>query len=260
LHKTQLRWSENTATLELLNSSLSLPIYTLRQRIIGSLRSFPRLVLQAPTGSGKSTQVPQILLDAGLAGDGQIIILQPRRLPTRMLAARVAQERNVDLGKEVGYQIRLDNVSDSSTRIRFVTEGVLLRRMVGDPGLKGVSVLIFDEFHERHLYGDVALARALDIQRSIRPDLKIVLMSATLDTALLESYLKPCNVLSSEGRTFPVDIDYLKRELIDELPWELAADALAQAGDSEGDVLIFMPGAYEIAVRSKRSNGPDSMA
>jgi ATP-dependent helicase HrpB len=204
-------------------------------------------VLQAPTGSGKSTQVPQILLDAGLAGDGQIIILQPRRLPTRMLAARVAQERNVDLGKEVGYQIRLDNVSDSSTRIRFVTEGVLLRQMVGDPGLKGVSVLIFDEFHERHLYGDIALARAIDIQRSIRPDLKIVLMSATLDTALLESYLKPCNVLTSEGRTFPVDIDYLKREVIDEPAWELAADALAQAGDDGGDVLIFMPGAYEIA-------------
>jgi ATP-dependent helicase HrpB len=204
-------------------------------------------VLQAPTGSGKSTQVPQILLDAGLAGDGQIIILQPRRLPTRMLAARVAQERNVDLGKEVGYQIRLDNVSDSSTRIRFVTEGVLLRQMVRDPGLKGVSVLIFDEFHERHLYGDIALARAIDIQRSIRPDLKIVLMSATLDTALLESYLKPCNVLTSEGRTFPVDIDYLKREVIDEPAWELAADALAQAGDDGGDVLIFMPGAYEIA-------------
>jgi ATP-dependent helicase HrpB len=204
-------------------------------------------VLQAPTGSGKSTQVPQILLDAGLAGDGQIIILQPRRLPTRMLAARVAQERNVGLGKEVGYQIRLDNVSDSSTRIRFVTEGVLLRQMVGDPGLKGVSVLIFDEFHERHLYGDIALARAIDIQRSIRPDLKIVLMSATLDTALLESYLKPCNVLTSEGRTFPVDIGYLKREVIDEPAWELAADALAQAGDDGGDVLIFMPGAYEIA-------------
>ena len=204
-------------------------------------------MLQAPTGSGKSTQVPQILLDAGLAGDGQIIILQPRRLPTRMLAARVAQERNVDLGKEVGYQIRLDNVSDSSTRIRFVTEGVLLRQMVGDPGLKGVSVLIFDEFHERHLYGDIALARAIDIQRSIRPDLKIVLMSATLDTALLESYLKPCNVLTSEGRTFPVDIDYLKREVIDEPAWELAVDALAQAGDDGGDVLIFMPGAYEIA-------------
>ena len=101
-----------------------------------------------------------------------------------MLAARVAHERNVRLGEAVGYQIRLDNVSTAKTRIRFVTEGVLLRQMVGDPQLAGVTVLIFDEFHERHLYGDIALARALDIQRSIRPDLKIVVMSATLDTDL----------------------------------------------------------------------------
>src|SRR5208283_5354756 len=110
----------------------------------------------------------------------------------------------------------------------------------------GVSVLIFDEFHERHLYGDIALARALDIQRSIRPDLKIVVMSATLDTDLVESHLRPCNVLTSQGRMFPVDIEYLKRETIDEPPWELAADAFAQAREDGGDVLIFMPGAFEI--------------
>ncbi|MBV8351849.1 MAG: ATP-dependent RNA helicase, partial [Verrucomicrobia bacterium] len=224
-----------------------LPIYELQERIIESLQTFPRLILQAPTGSGKSTQVPQILLDKGIAGNGQIIVLQPRRLPTRMLAARVAFERNVRLGEAVGYQIRLDNVSTPNTRIRFVTEGVLLRQMVGDPALNGVSVLIFDEFHERHLYGDIGLARALDIQHSIRPDLKIVVMSATLDTVLVESHLRPCNVLTSQGRTFPVDIEYLKRETIDEPPWELAADAFAQADDDGGDVLIFMPGAFEIA-------------
>ena len=187
-----------------------------------------------------------MLLDEGLAGNGQIIILQPRRLPTRMLAARVAHERNVRLGEEVGYQIRLDNVSTARTRIRFVTEGVLLRQMVGDPRLTGVTVLIFDEFHERHLYGDIALARALEIQASIRPDLKIVVMSATLDTDLLEAHLRPCNVLTSQGRTFPVEIEYLKRETIDEPPWEVAADAFAQAPDDGGDVLIFMPGAFEI--------------
>ncbi|MBV8532438.1 MAG: ATP-dependent helicase HrpB [Verrucomicrobia bacterium] len=224
-----------------------LPIYELQEQIIESLQTCPRLILQAPTGSGKSTQVPQILLDKGIAGKGQIIVLQPRRLPTRMLAARVAFERNVRLGEAVGYQIRLDNVSTPNTRIRFVTEGVLLRQMVGDPALTGVSLLIFDEFHERHLYGDIGLARALDIQRSIRPDLKIVVMSATLDTLLVESHLRPCNVLTSQGRTFPVDIEYLKRETIDEPPWELAADAFAQAEDDGGDVLIFMPGAFEIA-------------
>jgi ATP-dependent helicase HrpB len=224
-----------------------LPIFELEHRIVAALKESPRLVLQAPTGSGKSTQVPQILLDSGLAGTGQIIILQPRRLPTRMLAARVAHERDVRLGDEVGYQIRLDNVSTANTRIRFVTEGVLLRQMVGDPGLGGVSILIFDEFHERHLYGDIALARAIEVQRSTRRDLKIVVMSATLDTGLLESYLRPCNLLTSKGRTFPVDIEYLKREVVDEPPWELAADALSQAEDDGGDVLIFMPGAYEIA-------------
>ncbi|HSZ27767.1 MAG TPA: ATP-dependent helicase HrpB [Chthoniobacterales bacterium] len=224
-----------------------LPIYELRLRIIESLRSLPRLILQAPTGSGKSTQVPQMLLDEGLAGTGQIIVLQPRRLPTRMLAARVAHERNVRLGEEVGYQIRLDNVATAKTRIRFVTEGILLRQMVGDPRLTGVTVLIFDEFHERHLHGDIALARALEIQASIRPDLKIVVMSATLETDLLAPHLRPCNVLTSQGRTFPVEIEYLKRETIDEPPWEIASDAFAHAPDDGGDALIFMPGAYEIA-------------
>src|SRR3984957_14820281 len=183
-----------------------LPIYELRLRIIESLRSLPRLILQAPTGPGKSTQVPQMLLDEGLAGTGQIIVLQPRRLPTRLLAARVAQERNVHLGDEVGYQIRLDNVSTRQTRVRFVTEGVLLRRMVGDPRLGGVTVLIFDEFHELHLYGDIALAPALEIQASIRPDLKIIVMSATLIRDLLEVHLRPCGVLTSQGRIFPVEI------------------------------------------------------
>ncbi len=225
----------------------SLPIFELEKDIINDLTVCPRLILQAPTGSGKSTQVPQIQLDSGLAGLDQIVILQPRRLPTRMLAARVAWERDSELGAEVGYQIRLDNVSSRETRIRFVTEGVLLRQMVSDPELFGVSVLIFDEFHERHLYGDIALARAMEIQMQKRPDLKIVVMSATLDTGLLETYLRPCKTLTSGGRTFPVTIEHLKREVVDEPPWELAVDALTQAQNDGGDVLIFMPGAYEIA-------------
>src|SRR6202047_4928325 len=164
-----------------------------------------------------------------------------------MLAARVAWERDSELGTEVGYQIRLDNISSRETRIRFVTEGVLLRQMVSNPTLPGISVLIFDEFHERHLYGDIALARAMDIQSETRPDLKIVVMSATLDTGLLKEYLAPCRILTSGGRTFPVSIEHLKREIVDEPPGELAIDALTQAENDEGDVLIFMPGAYEIA-------------
>jgi ATP-dependent helicase HrpB len=225
----------------------ALPIFELEDRIIKALAKTPRLILQAPTGSGKSTQVPQILLDHGFSGDGQIVVLQPRRLPTRLLAARIAKERGAILGEEVGYQIRLDNVASSATRIRFVTEGVLLRQMVSNPRLTGISIIIFDEFHERHLYSDIALARALEIQESDRPDLKLVVMSATLETVQLQAYLNPSTLLTSAGRTFPVEIEYLKRQVVDEPPWELAVDALQQADQDEGDVLIFMPGAYEIA-------------
>jgi len=224
-----------------------LPIYELETALVASLRQHSRLVLQAPTGSGKSTQVPQILLDAGLAGDGEIVVLQPRRLATRMLAARVAFERKGRLGDEVGYQIRLDRVCSAKTRIRFVTEGVLLRQMLNDPGLRGIRAIVFDEFHERHLYGDITLARALDLQETRRPDLKLVVMSATLDAGALQKYLAPCEVLTSRGRTFPVDIEYLEKPLGDFPVWDAAAgefDRLAR--ESEGDALVFMPGAYEI--------------
>src|SRR5437773_5602628 len=120
-----------------------LPMYEVEHEIIGSLASTRRLVLQAPTGSGKSTQVPQMLLEHGVLGSGQVVILQPRRLATRLLAARVAWERKVELGSEVGYQIRFEKVSSPGTRIRFVTEGVLLRQIVQDPNLNGISALIF---------------------------------------------------------------------------------------------------------------------
>src|SRR5437867_7234824 len=141
-----------------------LPIYEIEDEIIGRLASTRRLVVSAPTGSGKSTQTPQMLLKHGLLGAGQVVILQPRRLATRLLAARVAWERKTELGHDVGYQIRFENVTSPQTRIRYVTEGVLLRQMVQDPKLSGVSALIFDEFHERHLYGDITLAQALDLQ------------------------------------------------------------------------------------------------
>jgi ATP-dependent helicase HrpB len=228
----------------------SLPIWEIHSQIIESLRTGNRLILSAPTGSGKTTQVPQMLLQAGLLGDGQVVILQPRRLAARLLAARVAQELGVKLGREVGYQIRFENVTSSETKIRFVTEGVLLRQMIDDPQLKGVAVLLFDEFHERHLYGDITLARALDVQESSRPDLKIAVMSATLDADLLAQYLKP-RVLTSEGRTFPVEIKYeTDPSYNDKRPvWEQAADAFGRYVNSggQGDVLVFMPGGFEIS-------------
>jgi ATP-dependent helicase HrpB len=253
-----------------------LPIYEIERDIIARLKTDRRLILSAPTGSGKSTQVPQMLLRHGLLGDGQVVILQPRRLATRLLASRVAHELGVQLGNEVGYQIRFENVTSPQTKIRFVTEGVLLRQMIGDPNLRGVSVLIFDEFHERHLYGDITLARALDLQEQHRPDLNLIVMSATLDAELLEDYLSErrpparrddtearqkhavpeagaprCSVLSSEGRVFPVEMEYAAQPgYTDKRPvWEQAAEAFSHyvGSGGEGDVLVFMPGGYEIS-------------
>jgi ATP-dependent RNA helicase HrpB len=237
-----------------------LPIFELEQSIVANLHEHSRLIIQAPTGSGKSTQVPQILLDHGLLGDGQVVILQPRRLATRLLAARVASERKRRLGDDVGYQIRFENITSPQTRIRFVTEGILLRQLIQDPLLRGISAILFDEFHERHLYGDITLARALQLQATARPDLKLAVMSATLDAGLLEKYLAPCSVLSSAGRAFPVAIEYLPKPVGgDGYPiWDLAADELERlAPQTAGDVLIFMPGKYEIgrtisAIRASR--------
>jgi ATP-dependent helicase HrpB len=225
-----------------------LPIFEIEQPLLETLTRQKRLVLTAPTGSGKSTQVPQMLLDGGLLGNGQVTVMQPRRLPTRMLAAWVAQARDVRLGAEVGYQMRLDNVTSPATRIDYVTEGVLLRRMLVDPNLEGVSAIVFDEFHERHLYGDITLARALQIQESTRPDLIIVVMSATLDVAAVKNYLHPCAVLSSQGRAFPIAVEYLAKPGGAAPVWELAVKELQRlVGEHpQGDALVFMPGAYEI--------------
>jgi ATP-dependent helicase HrpB len=228
-----------------------LPIYEIESEIVARLKTDRRLILSAPTGSGKSTQVPQMLLKHGLLGDGQVVVLQPRRLATRLLAARVASELGVKLGDEVGYQIRFENVTSPKTIIRFVTEGVLLRQMINNPKLPGVTALIFDEFHERHLYGDITLARALDLQEQFRPDLLLAVMSATLNAGELEKYLSPCATLSSEGRTFPVEIEYLPHRTGANGPpvWELAAEEFSRfVGDGgAGDVLVFMPGGFEIS-------------
>ncbi|HTR42846.1 MAG TPA: ATP-dependent helicase HrpB [Pseudomonadales bacterium] len=242
--------------------SSRLPIYEIEDQIITRLKSDRRLILSAPTGSGKSTQVPQMLLKHGFLENGQVVILQPRRLAARLLAARVAQELGVKLGDEVGYQIRFENCTSPKTRIRFVTEGVLLRQMIEDPKLNGVSVLIFDEFHERHLYGDITLARALDLQEQSRPNLNLVVMSATLNAGELEDYLSDvknksdgnnfrASVLASEGRQFSVDIQYAAQPSYnDKRPvWEQAAEAFSHYVNSggEGDVLVFMPGGFEIS-------------
>lgn len=228
-----------------------LPIYELEQKLVDSLRAQGRLIVQAPTGSGKSTQVPQMLLQHGLLGErGEVVVLQPRRLAARMLAKRVAEEVGTRLGEVVGYQIRLDSRVSEATRIRFVTEGILLRQMSFDPTLRGISAIVFDEFHERHLYGDISLARAIQIQQTRRPDLKLVVMSATLDAALLKDYLAPCEVLTSQGRTFPVRVEYLPKTVNFEHDpvWAVAARECERiAAQTTGDLLVFMPGAFEIS-------------
>ncbi|HEY2342521.1 MAG TPA: helicase-related protein, partial [Chthoniobacteraceae bacterium] len=237
-----------------------LPIYELERKILSSLAERPRLILQAPTGSGKSTQVPQMLLDGGLLGEGEVVILQPRRLATRLLASRVAFERRGRLGDEVGYQIRFEKITSKKTRIRFVTEGVLLRQLLQDPELRSISAILFDEFHERHLYGDITLARGVQLQETSRPDLKLIVMSATLESDKLEKYLAPCPLLISSGRMHPVRIEFLPKPVrAENYPvWDLAADELARlAATTEGDVLVFMPGKYEItrtisAIRAAR--------
>jgi ATP-dependent helicase HrpB len=227
-----------------------LPIYELEAAIVAGVRTRGRLIVQAPTGSGKSTQVPQMLLRHGLLGEAQVIVLQPRRLAARLLAKRVAEETGAPLGQTVGYQIRLESRVSEATRIRFVTEGILLRQMSFDPLLRGVSALVFDEFHERHLYSDISLARALQIQQTTRPDLKLIVMSATLDVGGLREYIAPCDVLASQGRMFPVSVEYLSRVVdFDREPvWEVAARECARvAAQTPGDLLVFMPGAYEIS-------------
>ena len=227
-----------------------LPIYELEMPLVAALRSTGRVIVQAPTGSGKSTQVPQMLLRHGFLDGGEVVVLQPRRLAARMLSRRVAEELDTRLGDIVGYQIRLESKVSRQTRIRFVTEGILLRQMTLDPELRGVSALVFDEFHERHLYGDISLARALKVQAGARPDLKIVVMSATLDAGALSKYLAPCETLVSQGRAHPVRIEYLAKPAnFDAEPvWEVAARECERVAEvTQGDMLVFMPGAYEIS-------------
>jgi len=210
-------------------------------------------VVRSPTGSGKSTQVPQMLLDHGAAGDKRIVVLQPRRIAARMLASRVASERKARLGDEVGYQVRFENVSNAKTRILYVTEGVMLRHLLDDPTLSKVGCLVIDEFHERHLDGDLCLAWAKAVQSEHRPDLRIVVMSATIAPGPLQGFLGPCEIFDSEGRTFPVEIGY-QAPLRDkagftEAVWDQAARAaehLVVNKQVEGDLLVFMPGGHEI--------------
>ena len=224
-----------------------LPIQQNAPQIVKAVSKGRRLVISSPPGSGKSTKVPQILLDScGLKG--RIAVLQPRRLAARMLADRVAKERGGSAGGEVGYRVRFEDRTGPKTRIVFETEGILLRELVSDPQLKKYSAIILDEFHERHLHGDITLAACLALQAGPRPDLLVAVMSATLDEKALAAYLAPCETVLAAGRAYPVTTAYCSPETAKLPPWEAAARTCAQvaAQVKDGHILVFMPGAYEI--------------
>lgn len=226
---------------------ITLPIDALLPELVATLQRREALVLEAPPGAGKTTRVPPALLKAGLSGEKEVVVLQPRRLATRLAATRVAEELGERAGETVGYQVRFEDVSSKKTRIRFVTEGILTRRLVGDPLLRDVGVVVLDEFHERHLASDLALGMLRRLQLGPRKDLKLVVMSATLDAAPIAKWLGDAPSLRSEGRRFDVAIEHLERE--DERPLDqqvLAALKRLVQGNLDGHVLVFLPGAGEI--------------
>jgi ATP-dependent helicase HrpB len=226
-----------------------LPIDPLLPSICEALRRSPSLVLEAPPGAGKTTRVPRALLDAGFAASGEILVLEPRRLAARMAARRVAEELGEEAGATVGFTMRFEDVSGPATRVRFVTEGTLTRRLLRDRELRGAAVVILDEFHERHLDGDVALALLRRLQLGPRPDLRLAVMSATLDAGPVAAFLGDAPRIRSEGRLFDVAVEHLPGAESDDRPLESrVASALRRLLDEglDGDVLVFLPGALEI--------------
>ncbi|WP_460763324.1 ATP-dependent helicase HrpB [Lysobacter fragariae] len=227
------------------------PIDELLPRIRESLAVHPRLVLEAPPGAGKTTQVPPALLDAPWLQGRKIVVLEPRRVAARAAATFMAKQRGEDVGATVGYRIRFENRVSAATRIEVVTEGILTRMIQDDPELGGsgpdaIGALLFDEFHERHLSADLGLALALDVQASLREDLRIVVMSATLDGERLATFLDAPR-LSSAGRSFPVAVSHFpanRDEKLEHHTRRAIDHALAQ---HPGDVLVFLPGQREIA-------------
>jgi ATP-dependent helicase HrpB len=223
-----------------------LPIDAHLPRIVASLRERPNLVLSAEPGAGKTTRVPRALLDAGFAAQGEILVLEPRRIAARMAARRVAEELGEQPGGRIGYQVRFESVASARTRVRFVTEGILSRRLVAEPELRDVSVVLLDEFHERHIHGDVGIALLRRLQRTARPDLKLVVMSATLAAEALARFLD-APILEVPGRPYPVAIDYADKVSDAPLEQRVAAAVRRAVNDGlAGDTLVFLPGAAEI--------------
>ncbi|MEQ1941199.1 ATP-dependent helicase HrpB [Mesorhizobium sp. VNQ89] len=233
----------------------TLPVTEVLPQLAAALASGNSAVLVAPPGAGKTTLVPLALLEAIWAGSGKIVLLEPRRLAARAAARRMASLLGEEPGATVGYAMRMESRMSAKTRIQVVTEGVLARMILDDPELPGVAAVLFDEFHERSLDGDFGLALALDVQGALRPDLRIIVMSATLDGGRVAKLLEGAPVIQSQGRSFPVDIRYDERPA--GVPVEDAmAKAIREAVAAEaGSVLAFLPGQREIERMAERLVG-----
>jgi len=228
----------------------NLPINKVLPEIQKTLNTHNRVVLQAPPGAGKTTAVPIALLNQPWLQDKQIIMLEPRRLAARNAAARMAFLLGEKVGQRIGYQIRQDNCFSDRTRILVVTEGILTRKLQADPELKNIALVIFDEFHERNLHADLSLALCLQSQQIIREDLKILVMSATLNTDAISKLLTEAPIIQSEGRSFPVDIQHLDRSIKQSDQRELLSSLINTVKhvvtNHEGSCLVFLPGVREI--------------
>ena len=227
-----------------------LPITPVLPEVREKLRHDTRLVLQAPPGAGKTTALPLALLDEPWLEGRQILMLEPRRLAVRASAARMAQMLGEKVGERIGYQIRMESRQSPQTRILIVTEGILTRKLQSDPGLEDVALVIFDEFHERSLHADLSLALALESQAVLREDLKILIMSATLNTTAISEMLGNAPVIQSEGRAYPVERIYLDAHTPQPRPREIAAYVAglirASLEREEGNILVFLPGVRQI--------------
>lgn len=230
---------------------VELPVEVSVADLVEALASAGSAVLSAPPGSGKTTLVPLRLLEAGVAGDGRIVMLEPRRIATRAAARRMASLLGEEVGTTVGYVTRDDRRIGPDTRIEVVTEGVLTRRIQRDPSLPGTSVLIFDEFHERNLQTDLGLAFTIDVRSALRPDLKLLIMSATLDTARIAGLLG-APVVSSEARSHPVDIRWMPPKRQARIEDQMVTSILGALDAEVGDVLAFLPGVGEIERVARR--------